>query len=215
VADLDDQKAAIVQMRAGLRKHAADDLEPVFAAGQRHARLCEILLRQPLHGLLVYIRRIGNDHVVTPAQPGKQIAADEVHAIAQFVVGHVMRGHLERIGRQVRRVDQGIGKSQREQNGQATRTGAKIQNLVHGLALDDPGIQFVAQQFRYVRARYDHALVDVKTKFSQPGFAGQIGCRDALLDAPLNDGFERFDFCGCQSLVEHAIEVVQRQFQGM
>jgi len=67
VADLDDQKAAIVQMRAGLRKQAADDLEPVFAAGQRHARLCAILLRQPLHGLLVYIRRIGNDDVVTPA----------------------------------------------------------------------------------------------------------------------------------------------------
>jgi len=44
-------------------------------------------------------------------------------------------------------------------------------------------LQAALQQFGDVRTRYDHAFIDIKAVFAEPGFAGQVGGGRAFADA--------------------------------
>ena len=54
-----------------------------------------------------------------------------------------------------------------------------------------------------MRARHDHAAIDVEALPGEPGFVQQIRRRDALLDSPRD---QRFDFCGIGSAAGVRVE---------
>ena len=108
-----------------------------------------------------------------------------------------------------------MGKIERRQNGQAAGTRAHVQHAGDFIRAFHPRHKLLVQQFGDVGTRHDHALVDIKRMFAQPGFVGEIRRRQAFPDPAFDHGLHLFRFAMCQAGIEEGIEPVERQVQGM
>ena len=215
-ADLDDQRAARIEMRCRLLDDRAHGIEPVFAAGQRHRRLVQIFRRQRVHRGRGDVRRIADDEVVAlVAQVGEQIRPDQVDAIGKAVVAHVALRDRQRVRRQVRGVDVGVGIGVRQQDREATRAGAKVERALYSRRIVDVRRNAVRQQLRNVRARNDDAIVDVEAESAEPRFARQVRGGDTQVDAAREQACDLHAFRRGEARVEKRLQPVERQVERM
>ena len=167
-ADLAENAAAGVQMVGRRGEDAADDVEPVEAGAERHGGLVPIFLRQFLHGDLVDIGRVGEDQVVALAfERREQIALIELDPAGEPLLVDIDARDLERVGREVDRIDLGILEHVGGENRDGAGPGAEVQHRLDRirildqreiLAAEGIGIEQLADE----GARDDHALVDIE-----------------------------------------------------
>ena len=113
---------------------------------------------------------------------GQAVGFQQPDALAQLVAVKVDARHCQGISRNVSCVDAQLRVGQGGKNGQTRVTGAQVKYPVC-LGVE-PGIQrSVDQQFCDQRARYDDALINVKSQALQPGFLCQVGGRFASFDS--------------------------------
>jgi hypothetical protein len=158
-----------------------------------------VLGRQPLHRSRRHVGRVGEDQVEAARQRLEQVRAHQPDARAP---GQVPARHRERGGRNVGGRDPGAREGPRGEDRQAARAGAQVE---HGL-----GRRQILQQEGDVRARNNDALVDVEALSIEPGFAQQVGHRDALPDSSFDQGF---DLCGAALAYRVAEILGERQAQ--
>jgi hypothetical protein len=109
------------------------------------------------------IGRIAQDQVVALAlDGGEQVGLDRPHAVFERVIGDVAAGHGEGVGRDVDRIDRGIGEGVGHQDRQAAGAGAQVEGAAHGFGILDPGLEAAFQQFGEIGARHDDALVHIE-----------------------------------------------------
>ena len=123
-------------MLGRLAQDPAHDVEPVRSAGMRKHRLGRVFGRKARDRRRVDIRRVRQDQVEARAlDRGEQIALLQRDAILKAVLVEVARGHFERAGRDVDRLDARIREDARRENGQRTAARAEVEH--RGDALQD------------------------------------------------------------------------------
>lgn len=133
----------------------------------------------------------------------------------QAVIVHIAAGHLQGVRRNIDRIDLGFGKRQGGQDGQAARAGAHVQRARHRRRIPHPGRQAMVQQLGDGRARHDHPLVDIEAVAAQPGLVRQVGGRQALVHAPVDQVQHAFALLAQHARVQERIQRVGRQVQAM
>ena len=104
------------------------------------------------------------------------------HSLLKAIIGDVARGNIERIFGNIDRVDPRIGKMPARENGQTSRAGAEVEHAFHLRAILDQRTAIIAfaakvrlQQLADVRARHDHALIDIEGQAAHVDLVDQIG----------------------------------------
>ena len=101
----------------------------------------------------------------------------------------------------------------REQDCEAARARAEIERRRHRGRIRQVRRKTVGQQFGNERARYQHALVDVKTEIAKPRLVRQVCSRYALIDATAEQRTEFGALGGRQFRIEELLEAIERQMQ--
>jgi len=101
----------------------------------------------------------------------------------------------------------------RQQNRQTAGARAHIDDAMHRRTRREQGSKLLRDDLEKVAARNDHALIDVKAVFAQPGFARKVRRRHPLQNAPSEDAFQRRALLPRQGLRKHALIAVQRDIQ--
>ncbi len=109
----------------------------------------------------------------------------------------------------------GLRESIGQHDRQAAGAGAQFQDIADSFRILQPWGEVVGNQFGDERTRHDHALVDVKAVFAQPGFIGNVSGRNAIGAAFFNHLQYGVDFMRQQARVEKRLDLVQRQLQRM
>jgi len=107
------------------------------------------------------------------------------------MLAHIDPGNLERVSRNIARIDARLRKRLRGQHREASGTRAQVERAAHRPV--QPGAQALAQQLGDERARHDDAPVDVEAPAVQPCFVQEVGERNALANSPVE---ERFPLAG-------------------
>jgi len=176
VSDFDDQKASAGEVAWRLCEDAAHQIQPVAPAGKRESRLAPVFPRKSPHRSFSHVRGIAQDQVVAAAgERSKEIRLDELYATLQPIRRDVAPCHIERWAGNVDRVDVCTPEFERGENCQATGAGAQIEDASDRRLGSKPGREPLAEQFRDVRARNDHSLIDIEPMFAKPGFVREIG----------------------------------------
>ena len=79
--------------------------------------------------------------------------------------------------------------------------------------LADKSGKFIVDQFTNRRTRHQHAFIDVKFMATEPGFVGQVGHRNALVDAANHALNNTVFFAGGQTRGAHVFRDIQRQVE--
>ena len=136
VADLGHENAPGSQVIGCPREDFHDDVESVFAGGQRQRRFVAVFRRQRLHVGARDVRRVGDNEVVAhTCQPFEQVRLDQLHALAQSILFDIDARHRERIVGDIGRVHPRLRERVRERHGDAAAAGAQIER-----ALRVPGL---------------------------------------------------------------------------
>ena len=185
-SDFADETAFGCEVRGGFVQDTPDDVEPVSPAIEGELGLGAAFRRQRGHAFGVHIGRIGDDEVVAlAADRPKQVAAVQRDAISEAMIADVARGDGECILRYVDRVDFGMGKMPRRENGEAARAGAEIEHAsdIGGIHQRGAFARFAremrVQEFADEGARYDHALIDIEGQSPHIDLVDEIGGRFA------------------------------------
>ena len=145
------------------------------------------------------IGRIGNDQVVAlSAERPEQVAPMQPDAVFKTIIGDVARGDLERVLRNIHRVDPRIRKLPRGEDRQTARAGAEVEHAFDALrdrrSAKPPSSSLAAevriQQFADEGARHDHALVDIERQAAHVDLVDEIGGRLSRGDAAARSGRE-------------------------
>src|SRR5437764_811133 len=171
-------------MPARLVEDDAHGAQARLAGRERHARLVPVFRRQSLELTRPHVRRIRHDDIVGGApERAEVIRLLEQHTTPETVGADVGARHLERRLRDIDRIDAGVRQRPRAGDGDAARARAEIEHPSHASRVD-PRREAPRDQLRDRRAGHEHPRVDPDLEAREPGDAGQVGGRDALLDAP-------------------------------
>jgi hypothetical protein len=212
--DLEDQNRLVAHARAGFGDDAPDEVHAVGAAGQRQARLGQVLRRQRRHARVVDVGRVAEDQVVGAAQCREEVGLDDADAIVEPVPADVDARERERRGRDVGSVDRDFRIDHRGDDGEAAVAGAQIEDAPCPLReprVEAAGLLGVDEQLGDVGARHDGPLVDGEGDLLQPCFAGQVSGGKAALDAPADQRFRGRLLGRAHDLLAAGIERVERQ----
>ena len=198
-------------------KNPAHDVEPVRSAGMRKHRLGRIFGRKIRDRRRVDIRRVRQDQVEARAlDRGEQVALLQRDAILKAVLVDVARGHFQRAGRDVDRLDARIGEGARRENGERTAARAEVQHRGDRLWIaDEPVVLGESRhdQFANQAARHDDALVDIERHALDVGAVDEVGGGLARRCARLDQCQKPGALVAKQPGVEKRIEHVDRQAQ--
>src|SRR5437588_245976 len=171
-------------MPARLLEDDAHRVQARLAGRERHARLVPVFRRHTLELTRPHVRRIRHDDIVGGApERAEVIGLLEQHTTPETVGADVGARHLERRLRDIDRLDAGVRQRPRAGDGDAARARAEIEHPSHASRVD-PRREAPLDQLRDRRAGHEHPRVDPDLEAREPGDAGQVGGRDALLDAP-------------------------------
>ncbi len=207
------------QMLGRFAKNPAHDVEPVRSAGMRKHRLSRIFGRKICDRRGVDIRGVGQDQVEARAlDRGEQIALLQRDAVLKAVLLDVARGHFERAGRDVDRLDARVGEDARGENGERTAARAEVEHRGDRLWIADDAIvlgESRHEQFANQAARDDDALVDIEGHALDVGAVDKVGGGLARGCARLDQFQESRTLAAKQPGVEKRIERVDRQAQAL
>ena len=171
-------------MPARLLEDDAHRVQARLAGRERHARLVPVFRRQSLELTRPHVRRIRHDDIVGGApERAEVIGLLEQYTAPETVGADVGARHLERRLRDIDRIDAGVRQRPRAGDGDAARARAEIEHPSHASRVD-PRREAPLDQLRDRRAGHEHPRVDPDLEAREPGDAGQVGGRDAILDAP-------------------------------
>ena len=129
------------------------------------------------------------------------------------IVGDVVLGDSERVGRDVDCVDFCIGKCVRGKDRQTPGSGAEIEHRCDLRRVLDPWDELVDQELGNERPRNDDAFVDVETKIPEPRFAHQVRDRHAIDRSALDQCMQRRPLGRGEPRIDVWIERVEREMQ--
>lgn len=124
---------------------------------------------------------------------------------------NVALGHRQHLTGDVHRVHFRLRESVAAGDGDTAAAGAHVEDMAWRVW--DQRAEAIVDQLADRRTRHQHALVDVEFHAAEPGLVGQVGDRDALVDAAdhaLNDAMA---LAGGQTGGVHVLRNIQRQEQ--
>ncbi len=124
---------------------------------------------------------------------------------------NVMLGDSQRIRRNIDRINLCVRESISTGDGDAAAAGTHIQNIFRLLA--NKAGEVVINQLANRRTRHQHALIDIKFVAAEPGFIGQVGDRDTLVNATNHSLDNAVFFAGRQPRGPHIFRNIQRQIK--
>jgi len=176
VPDFNDEQTLVGKQRIRLAQYHAHGVKPVLAARERDGRFVAVLARKLAHGVRAYVRRIrDNEIVVLAAHCIEHIRPQHAHPALQLMVRDVASRNRERAALDVHRIDRGTAEGFGEHDREAAGTGAQVESPAYAQPRRQPRHEALMCELGNERARHDHAFVDIKPVFAQPGLAREIG----------------------------------------
>lgn len=183
-----------------------------MAAGECERRLAPVLCRKLSHHRLAHIRRIRHDEIVaTRADARVEVRSNNPNPRPKVIVPHVTSPDLERSGRNIRSINPCVSKGLCKQNRKARGACAEIEHVTYLCGIRDPWPQVLPQKLRNIRARHDHALIDVETIIAQPRLMGEISGGFSSAHALFDQCLYTHHFSRCEDTGQVGCGIVRRQ----
>jgi len=91
----------------------------------------------------------------------------------------------------------------------------QVEGIFHFVRRFNPGREILFEQIGEIGTRHDDAFIDIKAEFAQPRLARQVGRRQALGDALLENVVHSQAFGVRQPAIDKRLQPVVRQVQGV
>ena len=108
-------------MVACLIHQPVDEVQTTRPSGERQRRLVSVFARQPIHDVVTDVGRVANDQIIPSlAESLEKVSALEPDAVLYSITCHIYFGDFQRAVADVAGINRGLGKGERQGNGDAT-----------------------------------------------------------------------------------------------
>jgi hypothetical protein len=138
-----------------------------------------------------------------------------VQPLFEGVVADVDFGDFEGVGREVDGIDLGLRVVVRQQDREAGRAGADIDDARDLLGVGQPLVDLLGDELEEIGARDEHALIDVETVVAEQRLLREVGGGSVVDGAAEEDLAHGLGLHGRHAAAQHGLVAIHRDAEGV